>query len=204
MAISNRSDLLAAIDDYTDRSYSESRKDIWIGNAEAKFNRHLVSTFRRKTTTTLTTDSAGEAALPSGFVGLSSIVRDLLGSAPLKQVSWDALVAMNPNEDQGDPTHYAIIGTALKVAPIYEDSFNAVFESKLTALSASNTTNWLLTLAPDAYLTMCLAEEALFTRDFAAAGGLEAKAISMVDEIVAMDQVAAYGNVEMQPDTVMP
>ena len=111
---------------------------------------------------------------------------------------------MNPNEDQGDPTHYAIIGTTLKVTPIYEDSFNAVFESKLTALSASNTTNWLLTLAPDAYLTMCLAEESLFTRDFAAAGGLEAKAISMVDEIVAMDQVAAYGNVEMQPDTVMP
>ena len=204
MAISTRSDLLSAIDDYTDRSYSESRKDIWIGNAEAKFNRHLLSTFRRKSDTTLTTNSSGEVSLPSGFAGLTSIVRDVAGSVPLSQVSWGALIALNPYETESDPTHYAIKGTTLKVAPIVEDSFTAVFESTLSALSPSNTTNWLLTLAPDAYLTMCLAEEALFTRDFAAASGLQGSAIGMINDLVAMDQVAAYGNVEAQPETVMP
>ena len=204
MSIATYSDLLSALDDYTDRTYTTARKDIWIGNAEAKFNRKLTSSFRRMTSTTLTTNSSGEATLPSGFVGLRSIVRDVVGSTPLRQVSWDALLLLNPYEVSDDAAHYAIYGTVLKVAPIVEDSFNAIFDSKLTALSTSNTTNWLLTLAPDAYLTMCLAEEALFTREFVMAQGLEASAYGMLADLVAMDQVAQFGNAELVLDMVTP
>ena len=196
MAIATYSDLLSAIDDYTDRSYTTARKAIWVGNSEAKFNRKLTSSFRRLTDTTLTTDSTGLASLPSGFVGLRSIVRDVVGSTPLVQTSWAALLALNPYELSDDATHYAIQGTYLKVARVTEDNFLAVFDSKLTALSDSNTTNWLLTLAPDAYLTMCLAEEALFTREFTAAAGLEGSANGMLADIVSMDQVAQFGNAE--------
>lgn len=205
MAIATYSDLLSAIDDYTDRTYTDARKAVFVGNAEAKFNRKLTSSFRRMTSTTLTTNSSGEATLPSGFAGLRSIVRDVVGSTPLRQVSWDALLLLNPYEVSDDAAaHYAIYGTVLKVAPIVEDSFNAIFDSKLTALSASNTTNWLLTLAPDAYLTMCLAEEALFTREFVLAQGLEASAYGMLADVVAMDQVAQFGNAELVLDMVTP
>jgi len=204
MAIGTRAELHSAIDDYTDRSYSEARKDIFVANAEAKFNRRLTPTFRRITNTTLTTDSSGEATLPSGFVGLRSIVRDVVGSAPLKQVSWDALIALNPYEIADDPTHYAVKGTTLKVAPVCEDDFITEYDSTLTALTSTNSTNWLLTLAPDAYLTMCLAEEALFIRDFAGAGGLEQTAYNMIDAVVSMDLVAALGNAELQLDFVTP
>lgn len=204
MAISTYADLLTTIDDYTDRSYQTARKDVWIGNAEAKFNRRLASSFRRMTDTTLTTDSTGLATLPSGFAGLRSIVRDVVGSRPLKQTSWDALLAMNPYETVTDATYYAINSMSLRVAPITEDSFIAVFDSMLTALSDSNQTNWLLALAPDCYLTMCLAEEALFTRDFGTAQGLEASATGMLDAVVAMDVVAQFGNAEMSLDMVTP
>ncbi len=197
MAIATYSDLLSAIDDYTDRSYTAARKAIWVGNAEAKFNRKLTSSFRRMTDTTLTTDSTGLASLPSGFVGLRSIVRDVVGSTPLVQTTWAALLALNPYELSDDATHYAIQGTYLKVARVTEDDFLAVFDSKLTALSESNTTNWLLTLAPDIYLNMCLAEEALFTREFATAAGLASTAMDALAEVVAMDQVAQFGNAEM-------
>lgn len=200
MAIANYTDLLSAIDDYTDRSYTMARKDIWIGNAEAKFNRKLTSSFRRMTATTLTTDSSGVATLPSGFVGLRSIVRDVLGSEPLVQVSWDALLSLNPYEIGADARHYAIYDTVLRVAPVTEDSFSAIFDSKLTPLSDSNTVNWLLTLAPDIYLNMCLAEEALFTRDLVTAQGLAATAMDALSEVVSMDQVAQFGNAE----TILP
>lgn len=204
MAISTYDELLTAIDDYTDRSYATARKAIFVGNAEAKFNRRLSSTFRRMTNTSLTTDSAGLATLPSGFAGLRSIVRDVLGSKPLTQVSWDALLAMNPYATASDATNYAISNTTLRVAPVTEDSFIAVFDSMLSPLSASNQTNWLLALAPDCYLTMCLAEESLFTRDFGAAAGLEASATGMLDAVVAMDVVAQFGAAEMVLDMVTP
>ena len=197
MAIATYSDLQSAIDDYTDRSYTMARKDIWIGNAEAKFNRKLTSSYRRMTATTLTTNSSGIATLPSGFVGLRSIVRDVVGSLPLTQVSWDALLALNPYEIGDDALYYAIYDTVLRVACVTEDNFNAIFDSKLTALSDSNTTNWLLTLAPDIYLNMCLAEEALFTRDLGAAQGLASTAMEALAEVVAMDQVAQFGNAEL-------
>lgn len=204
MAIATYSDLQSAIDDYADRSYSMARKDIWIGNAEAKFNRALTSSFRRMTATTLSTDSSGVTTLPSGFVGLRSIVRDVVGSVPLTQVSWDALLAMNPYETSSDATHYAIYDTVLRVAPVTEDSFNAIFDSKLTPLSDSNPVNWLITLAPDIYLNMCLAEEALFTRDLGTAQGLAATSLGALADIVSMDQVAQFGNAEMVLPMVTP
>jgi hypothetical protein len=197
MAIATYSDLLSEIDAYTDRSYATSRKAVWVGNAEAKFNRKLTSSYRRLMDTTLTTDSTGLASLPSGFVGLRSIVRDVAGSTPLTQTSWGALIDLNPYELSEDATHYAIQGTYLKVSRVTEDDFLAVFDSKLTALSDSNSTNWLLALAPDVYLTMCLAEEALFTREFATAAGLESTAYGMLSDIVSMDQVAQFGNAEL-------
>lgn len=204
MAIGTYSDLISAIDDYTDRSYSTARKDIWIGNAEAKFNRRLGADYRRSTSTTLNTDANGEVSLPSGFVQMRSLTRDLAGSAPLKQVPWSALIALNPYEYSDAANWFAISGTTLKVAPITDDDFLAIYDATLSGLTSSNTTNWLLTLAPDVYLNMCLAEEALFTRDFAGAQGLAASSYDMLDDLVAMDQVAQFSNVEAVPDTAMP
>lgn len=195
MAIASYDDLLNAINDYTDRSYSEARRVVWIGNAEAKFNRRLGNTYRRSISATMTTNSSGIATHPTGFVGLRSIVRNLTGSRPLKQLSWDEAVAFNPYSLDGVPLYYAIKGTELKVTPIVEDTFSAVYDALLTPLS-SGQSNWLLALAPDIYLTMCLAEEALFTREFTVAAGLENSAYGMLDDLVRMDQVAQLGNVE--------
>lgn len=197
MAIASYSDLSNAIDDYTERSYSEARKDIFIGNAESKFNRKLGSTYRAGETTTLTTDANGEATLPSGSIGLRSLVRDLAGSVPLVATSWDALIEMNPYAESGEPVFYAFNGTTVKVAPIAEADFLATYDARLAALSASNTTNWLLTIAPDIYLTACLAEEKMFTNDYAMADALYARAMQMLDEIIQQDHAAQYALTEL-------
>jgi hypothetical protein len=50
-------------------------------------NRKLRQDFRRRSSGTLVTHDDGLATVPIGFVGMTSLVRDVLGSVPLKQVS---------------------------------------------------------------------------------------------------------------------
>lgn len=197
MALENYTALSAALSDWEDRSYSSSETDEFIALAEVAANRKLRQDFRRRTSTTITTDASGEASLPGGFVGMTSLVRDVLGSAPLKQVSWDALIDRNPYEVSEDANVYAINGTVLKVAPITEDAFVCKFSSVLTGLTGANPTNWLLTLAPDYYLFYGQAMAAAKAKDYAAASGLKGEALEILEDLVSQGNVAEYGNVEM-------
>lgn len=204
MAFNTYATVSAAISDWEERSFSSSETDEFLALAEAAANRKLRQDFRRRTSTTITTDSSGEATLPTGFVGMTSLVRDVLGSVPLKQVSWDALIARNPYEVTEDAGVYAINGTVLKVAPITADSFICKFSSVLTALSSVNTTNWLLTLAPDYYLFYGQAMAAAKAKDYASASGLKGEALAILDELVSQGNVAEYGNAEMTLSMATP
>lgn len=197
MAISTYAELTAAINSWSERAYSATETDNFIALAEAGFNRILGPNYRRTTSATVNTDATGLGTLPSDFITARSLVRDVVGSTPLKQVSWDALIALNPYEIAADATHYAISGSSFQVAPITDDNFILTYDAKLAGLSASNTSNWLLTLAPDAYLFMCLAQQRAYEEDFEAAAGFEQKATSITLEWTGAAQVAQFGNVEM-------
>ena len=153
---------------------------------------------------TINTDASGEATLPTGFVGMTSVVRNVIGSLPLKQVSWDSLIERNPYQIGDDAGVYAINGTALKVAPVTDDDFICKFSSVLTGLSGSNTTNWLLTLAPDFYLFYGQAMAAAKYKDYGAAAGLKGEALDILDDLVSQGNVAEYGNVEMTLSMATP
>jgi len=197
MAFTTYATLSAALSDWEERSFSSSEADEFIALAEAAANRKLRQDFRRRTSTTITTDASGEATLPTGFVGMTSLVRDVVGSAPMKQVSWDALIERNPYEVSEDALVYAINGTALKVAPVTVDDFICKFSSVLTGLSSTNTTNWLLTIAPDFYLFYGQAMAAAKYKDYATAEGLKSEALGILDDLVSQGNVAEYGNAEM-------
>lgn len=204
MAFNTYAALSTALGTWGKRSYTTAQTDEFIAIAEAQANRRLQQDFRREVTTTITTDASGTGTLPSGFVGLVSVVRDVVGSVPLKQVSWDALKLRNPYELSDDGQVYAISGTTFQVAPIVEDDFTAVFSSTLTALSGSNSTNWLLTLAPDYYLFAGRAAAYAYHEQYDLAAALEAKSLGILDDIVSQGNVAALGNAEMTLDMVTP
>jgi hypothetical protein len=189
--------LSASLSDWEERTYSSTETDEFIALTEAAANRRLRQDFRRRTSTTIVTDSSGEATLPTGFVGMTSLVRDVVGSVPLKQVSWDALIERNPYETAEDAGVYAINGTTLKVAPVTEDTFICKFSSVLTGLSGSNPSNWLLALAPDFYLFHGQAMAAAKAKSYAEANGLKGEALAILDDLVSQGNVAEYGNAEM-------
>lgn len=206
MAITNYSTLTAAINDWSERSYSADKLQELVALAEAEFN--LIPGFRsyRRETTdgTLTTDSSGEVSLPSGFIRMRSLVRDYAGSAPLLPVSWGTLKAMNPFAEAGVPTHYAISGTTLKVAPKAEDDFLATYETSLSALTSGNATNWLITLAPQAYLYMCLAMAEAFNKNFQEAAVWKSQATEKISDIGIQSDLAQYANAGITLEQPVP
>jgi hypothetical protein len=133
-----------------------------------------------------------------------SIKQDLLGTGPLTQVSWDAIDRLNPYADADRPNVYAIRGTEFRVAPIAEDDFLLTFDKKVAALSGSNTSNWLLALAPDFYLYACQSAAAAKEKDYSGAAMLENKALGILDDLVSQSNVAQWGNVEMTLAMVTP
>lgn len=204
MALGTYAELTTAIGTWEKRTFTATETDQFIRLTEAKADRKLRQDFRRRTSATINTDATGLGTLPTGFVGMTSLVRDVLGSVPLKQVSWDALVLRNPYETSDDAGVYAINGTSIMVAPVTDDDFLAKFSSVLTGLSSSATTNWLLTLAPDFYLFGCQAAASAYLKDYNAAAMLQAQADAILDELVSQGNVAEYGNAEMTLDMVTP
>lgn len=196
-ALDSYPSLTTSIGDNEERTFTSSETDEFIRLAEARADRKLKQDFRRRTSATVTTDADGLASLPTGFVGMTSLVRDVSGSVPLKQVSWDALIQRNPFADADDATVFAINGTQLRVSPVTEDDFTCKFSQVLTGLSGSNTTNWLLALAPDYYLFACRAAAKLKAEDYAGAQTFGALADDILDDLVNQGNVAEYGNAEM-------
>lgn len=204
MALGTYAELTTAIGSWEERSFSSTETDQFILLAEARANRKLRQDFRRRSSATINTDASGVATLPSGFVGLTSITRSLLGSVPMSQVSWASLIDRNPYAISDDANVFAISGTTLMVAPVTDDDFTIQFSAVLSGLSASNTTNWLLALAPDFYLFACQAAASAYLKDYSAAGLLQAQSDDILEELVSQGNVAEYGSAEMTLNMVTP
>lgn len=202
-AITDYSSLTTAINDWSERSYTSARTDQFIGLAEAEFGL-LLRNYRREETVTITTNSSGVASLPSDFLKLRSLTRDYAGATPLIPTSWASLIRQNPLAEAGEPIWCAISDGSVKVAPIAEDDFILVHEAKLTPLSSSNATNWLITLAPQAYLYMCLAIQEGYEKNFNEAAVWKSQSLEKLNEIGILSDTAQYGNTEMTLDMVTP
>lgn len=66
----------------------------------------------------------------------------------------------------GQPVYFSIIGDQMELAPTPNEDFDVevVYRGNIPAL-AGNSTNWLLTLAPDVYLYGTLLEASPYTQN---------------------------------------
>lgn len=102
-----------------------------------------------------TTPNEGDSkiALPDDYLEMDYLtVTTAANRPPLTYVSPRDLATKN--EDRGYVQFYSIIGQEIWVYPAFGDSetLEMGFYVKIPALTAVNTTNWLLTKAPDVYL----------------------------------------------------
>lgn len=174
MSIGTYSDLQTAIANWLARADLTARIPEFITLAEAKFNRLLdVRQMEQRSTTTIATNSTDPQyiSLPTDFQSMRRVcLSSVTGKPTIEYLTPTALYEMRFGtfaDDTGQPTFFTIIGSEMELLPVPDQDYTIemVYRKVIPALSDSNTTNWLLTMAPDAYLYGSLMEASLFTQN---------------------------------------
>lgn len=170
MAISTYSDLKTAIANWLGRDDLTSRIPEFIALAEAKFNRRLfVPQMEDRATLTVDTGATSPEflSLPTDFQTMRSArLSGVSGKPRLEFFTQTQMDDYRYSIDNvaGQPAYFSIVGTEMELAPTPNENYavEIVYRAKVPALTDGNTTNWLLSLAPDAYLYGALLEASMF------------------------------------------
>jgi hypothetical protein len=201
VAITDYASLSTAVNDFTERAYDQGTLDRFIGLAEAEFRLSLGPNFARETSTTITATS-GSAPLPAGFLRPVSLIHLTYG--PLSEGTIAAVRERRVWDTSGIPDMFAVTGSTVEVAPSYTGSLTLDYEGTLTGLSSGNTTNWLITNAPQAYLKMVIAMSKAFEEDYQSAATFTASAMQNLTDLGIQSMVAQLGRARPQISGMTP
>lgn len=163
MSIGTFAELSTAIGNWTDRTDLSARIPEFIALFEAQVNRKL--RVRQQVVSATLTPSAGSATLPTDYLEWKRVTWNGSQTRQLDYVTPAYLEGFNPDHSSDDPLFFTIEGETLKIAPRSTTTLDFLYAQKVPALSVGNTTNWLLTAHPDAYLFGSLTMLATFTGD---------------------------------------
>lgn len=162
MALSNYTELQAAIANWLNRTDLTSEIQDFIRLAEARFSREIRHYEQVVRKTALS--SAQYIALPSDWVQAENI--------QIGKVKLDYLTPTRADDYRsaglvGEPRFYTIIGRTIELLPTPQSDITVemAYYATIPSLSASTPTNWLLQKAPDAYYYGALSHAAPFLND---------------------------------------
>lgn len=163
MALDTYSNLKTAISDWLDRDDMSSHIDDFIDIAEARHKREI--RIREMQDRASITIDARQVSLPTGFLEMQSLKLLTDPVTVLTEVSINEMDKLR-SETTGKPTYFTI-HEALEFDKTPDSSYSGeiISYSELTALSDANTSNALLTRAPDCYLYGALSAAAPFLLD---------------------------------------
>lgn len=208
MSINTYATLQTAVANWLARDDLTSRIPEFITLAEAKFNRELRCNqmeSRSTATVNLSNTEPEFIALPGDFqtmrrVRLSSVAGkprlDFRGGGQLDEYRYSI------NNTSGRPLYFTVFGDEMELCPTPDLAYTIemVYRTYITALSDTNTTNWLLTLAPDAYLYGALMESAPYIKEDSRIQTWAAGIKYVMDGLnsLAMDQAYGVGPLVMR------
>ena len=162
MAITNYTELQTALSNWLARSDLTSRIPEFIALGEALLNREIKHPEMVTEATVSTSTSTRYAALPTGFLELQSLI-DTYGD-PLVQVSSEEAKSASVGAGTGLPAFFAISSQfEFDCVSNQVYSLTCFYRKKLSI--ANDSTNWLLTKYPDAYLYASLLQAQPFLRN---------------------------------------
>lgn len=167
MAITTYAELKTAIADFLNRDDLTSVVDSFIDLAEANMQRNIRH-WRMEGRSTATLDTQ-YSALPADFLEAIRFHITSGTTNPLELVSQGELMKRKENSlnTSGKPRFYAMTAGELEVFPAPDGEYTGelYYYKRITPLSDSNTSNWLLTYHPDAYLYGALIHTAPYIQD---------------------------------------
>ena len=161
MAINNYSTVQTAISNWLDRDDLTNRIPEFISLAEARFNRILrIRAMETVSTSISTVAGTREYALPTNYVQMKEFHLTTDPLTPLSYITPEMMTRLWAGSSQAKPKVFTIIGENVRLGPnpdaVYTTSM--LYYKTFDALSDSNTTNWVISNAPDVYLYGSLLE----------------------------------------------
>jgi len=188
MALANYTDLKASVADFLNRSDLTSVISDFVTMAEADFNRTIrVRDMVKRSRAPITSQYV---KFPPGFMGMKNI--DLLTDpvTPLNYKNLSELDAHRRKDATGKPLYYSIVQDNIEFAPVPDGEYTIeiVYYEKIPALSDTDSTNWLLTAHPDAYLYGSLMHSAPYLQADERIGVWAGKYQQIIEQIMASDE----------------
>lgn len=196
MALTTYSELQTAIASHLNRTDLTSIIPDFITLAEAQLNRRL--RVRRMVSTDDFTIDAVTEPVPSDFGGPRTI--QLTGTSPEAMLDFIdpvkyAELLQSTYTAPGQPKFYSVVGGNFQFLPTPDASYAATvtYWARLTALSDSNTSNWLLADHPDAYLYGSLVQAGPYLNNDPRTSTWATLFTQIMDDISREDAHAQYG-----------
>lgn len=167
MALSTYAELKTSIGDWLNRSDLTATIPDFITLAEAQIERTLRT--RQMIVRDDLTITAEYSSIPSDYLESKSL--KLTSTNPQTPLSFLTIDAMDEQASSytasGKPRFFAVVGDQFRIKPTPDGTYTAelTYYAKLTKLSNSVTTNWLLTSSPDIYLYGGLLQAAPYLQD---------------------------------------
>lgn len=173
MAITSYTTLCTAVANWLARSDLTDRIPEFITLFEAKANRELrcPQMEKRSYTSVATSNTAPEfISLPSDFQTMRRLrLSGVTGKPRLANVSGQQadMLRYSVANASSQPEFFTIVGNELELIPTPGQDYELemIYRSNLDPLDNDTASNWLLDLAPDAYLYGALLEAAPYMKD---------------------------------------
>ena len=157
-------ELKTAIANYLNRSDLTSDIDTFIDNVEAELNRRLRTKDMIKRATA-TADSQ-YLSVPTDWIEAINVEITSNDFSPLFQQSIESLdvYRKSNNNSTGQPVYFAMVDDSIELAPTpdVEYTLQLTYYAKISALSDSNTSNFVSVSHPDVYLYGALKHASIF------------------------------------------
>ena len=167
MALTTYTELKTSIGDWLNRSDLTSVIPDFISLAEAQVERTLRT--RQMIVRANASFDAEYGAVPSDFLETKSLkLTSTNPQTPLEFLSIDALDNKAAEyTGSGKPRFFGVVGGQFRIVPTPDATYTTelTYYAKLTKLSSSVATNWLLTSNPDIYLYGALLQAAPYLQD---------------------------------------
>ena len=202
MALGTYSDLKTAVANHLARDDLTSVIDDFIDLAEARLSRELISRSQHKRATATTTTGDEYTVLPTDLRSIRLVRLNTDPRVVLDFMTPSAFYRAHPSAGLGKPKSYAIMGDEIALRPVPDDAYEVeiVYGEGVSSLSASNTSNTILTRYPDAYLYATLAAAARYLMDEQRANYYDGLITVAIDEINRSEDRARFnsGSLEMK------
>lgn len=166
MALTTYAELKTSVGDWLNRSDLTTAIPDFISLAEAQIERNLRT--RQMIVRSTASLSTEYSAVPDDFLEARTLKLSTNPPTPLQFETIDSMDRLSTvYTAAGQPAYFSVVGGQFRYIPTPDTTYTGelTYYAKLSKLSASNTTNWLLTAAPDIYLYGALMQAAPYLQD---------------------------------------